>query len=131
MLCQVFRGSLQSHLTCKACGHESIKNESFLDLSLSLNHCAAQGATPNLSVPDDFTGSDGPLVVSPPDSQHSVVVPGDRAALANAAGVGSVSMSGFDVQDEEEDSEPALSLADCLRSFTTLETLGEKIVSFC
>jgi hypothetical protein len=30
---------LESYLTCRFCGHKSVKRESFLDLSLSLNNC--------------------------------------------------------------------------------------------
>lgn len=110
---------MQSHLTCKSCGHESIKNESFLDLSLSLNRCAV-----------------------PPTSSTQSAVCSDRIARdnrINSTGVdeygqevdtAQIQEMGMEIVDQHCEAQPALSLTDCMRSFTTLETLGEKIVRF-
>lgn len=57
----MFRGALQSRLTCQQCGHESVKSESFLDLSLSLSQAsvnegpAAPG--PYSPMPEDPTST--------------------------------------------------------------------------
>lgn len=107
----MFRGSLQSHLTCKACGHESIKNESFLDLSLSLTHCATV----------DLGDSSG-------DQSPSTPAVDTRLTGAEEYGPGESAAHNGETETGNGGAESALSLSDCLRSFTTLETLGEKIV---
>lgn len=187
----MFRGSLQSRLTCQKCGHESIKNDPFLDLSLSLNHFTAACALPaqvvhptsnstsafEARVEDQKPNIQGTLLEIESDgatqmNAHSVPTKRGRGrparvkkeAAAGAEAVKSVgradlvspgemdtttcdaagSLSGEAAVEEPnlgpargmgvdllpELSETArLTLSDCLRSFTTLEKLGEKIVS--
>jgi hypothetical protein len=211
LLVQVFRGSLQSNLTCRSCGHESIKQEAFLDLSLSLTRCGPVASSPLKPVPsttsalqetvisaqtplpvptpettqsssstafgqvtEDIAAVDVapvvapalprtrgrkaknaaaaqtpavpvPPVLAPPEEPVPVVpiVPppepeptlppasapsaetGSTQAAATSATPAGVSAPAADQQDAEE-----IALSDCLRSFTTLENLGEKIVSY-
>lgn len=190
---QVFRGALQSRLTCQQCGHESVKSESFLDLSLSLNLDPASGtsAVPPTSMwqeePTSTLSSvetmeidvQEPLaeltrvkeeeLLSVVDASPAVVeatpvkrgrgrparakngVPSTPAAVLQTATVSAsdvasdVGMSEVgqasrallmdevggevEVSSGESDTSPHVALSDCMRAFTALETLSEKIVS--
>jgi hypothetical protein len=58
---------LESYLTCRFCGHESVKRESFLDLSLSLNNCfpAASRSISMASLPTEsahHAGADAHII---------------------------------------------------------------------
>jgi len=191
---QVFRGALQSRLTCQQCGHESVKSESFLDLSLSLNLDPVSGtsAVPPTSMwqeePTSTLSSvetmeidvQEPLaeltrvkeeeLLSVVDASPAVVeatpvkrgrgrparakngVPSTPAAAAlQTATVSAMDMASDVVMSEvgqasrallmdevggevevssgESDTSPHVALSDCMRAFTAMETLSEKIVS--
>lgn len=121
---QVFRGSLESNLTCRFCGHESVKRESFLDLSLSLSDCDRRGATAASGAGVDGDGKRRMSAEFAAASADGTTPELDRAAD---------SLAGDEhcAADSEDGEERGITLADCLRSFTTLENLGEKIVSAC
>ncbi|KAJ1408109.1 hypothetical protein B484DRAFT_483048 [Ochromonadaceae sp. CCMP2298] len=98
-LVHVFRGSLESHLTCTACGDSRVRGESFLDLSLSLNKSGRNSLSGQ-------TLCSTPPLVSGLSAGTSPLFP-----------------------ENGEADKPELTLYDCLRSFTALETLGERV--FC
>lgn len=103
-LVHVFRGSLESHLTCTACGDSRVRAESFLDLSLSLSLSKSGLRNACLSKATSYSN---PALVS--GSGPS----GPQSAL---------------FEDVGEAKTPELALYDCLRSFTALEMLGERVV---
>jgi len=125
---EVFRGSLDSHLTCKVCGHSSVKSESFLDLSLSLQQPHISSTSSSLLEVSQSASSsqkhnvDSSTTNAVHDDDHSVAMFEDHANESHDAVSSSREASSPSSNDQSD-----LSLSDCLHYFTTLENLGEKV----
>lgn len=127
---QIFAGTIQSTVICQECGNKSLTFEAFLDLSLSIDngsgeeggdesnshqhhsHKRSRSASLATLTSDTFSDDTGNVT---PSGQSS----GPAAAATSNGGLNSPTAG----------SKPAITVADCLRHYTSIENLTEKIVS--
>lgn len=117
---EIFAGELESKLSCVTCGHSSSKTEVFKDLSLSVDETINDPSIPSHLhfVKDEKPHRKRIKPNSSPSSSSSSNSSNDRITEKRDK------LSNEDVVNPPQE---RMNLKDCMKYYTSVETLGEKL----